>query len=207
MDGCLEIGGGGWMGPGLVAAPSCPLSHPTPHTPTPPTRPMPTPRPHHHDTTTPNHPTNPTNPQEMFAEVSRLYNDLDQGITPISVFFPNLPIPSHFKRNAARKEMVKLFSKVRACVPCVPCVACLHICGNKKDGKKTQPGAPVVEEFGIGPVDSLDRPVGRLVLFFFLRSPSLLFVCLRKHRRPPSSPNNQPKTTPTTTTTIAPQTR
>ena len=43
--------------------------------------------------------------------MSRLYNDLDQGITPISVFFPNLPIPSHFKRDAARKEMVKLFSK------------------------------------------------------------------------------------------------
>jgi sterol 14alpha-demethylase len=51
--------------------------------------------------------------EELFAEVSKLYNDLDQGITPISVFFPNAPIPSHFKRNAARKEMVKLFSKVR----------------------------------------------------------------------------------------------
>ncbi|KAM3572425.1 hypothetical protein VYU27_005554 [Nannochloropsis oceanica] len=50
--------------------------------------------------------------QELFAEVSKLYNDLDQGITPISVFFPNLPIPSHWKRDAARMEMVKLFSKV-----------------------------------------------------------------------------------------------
>ncbi|EWM25289.1 obtusifoliol 14-alpha demethylase [Nannochloropsis gaditana] len=50
--------------------------------------------------------------QELFAEVSKLYNDLDQGITPVSVLFPNLPIPSHWKRDAARKEMVKLFSKV-----------------------------------------------------------------------------------------------
>jgi sterol 14-demethylase len=43
--------------------------------------------------------------------VSKLYNDLDQGIMPISVFFPNAPLPAHFKRNKARKEMVKLFSK------------------------------------------------------------------------------------------------
>jgi len=54
--------------------------------------------------------------EELFAEVSKLYNDLDHGITPISVFFPNLPIPAHFKRNAARKEMVKIFSKVRAVI-------------------------------------------------------------------------------------------
>lgn len=44
-------------------------------------------------------------------QVSKLYNDLDQGIMPISVFFPNAPLPAHFKRNKARKEMVKLFSK------------------------------------------------------------------------------------------------
>lgn len=73
--------------------------------------------------------------QEMFAEVSRLYNDLDQGITPISVFFPNLPIPSHFRRDAARKEMVKLFSKVRPCYyvdmyiyTCVCVALCLPVC-------------------------------------------------------------------------------
>lgn len=46
------------------------------------------------------------------GQVSKLYNDLDQGITPISVFFPHAPLPAHWKRDKARKEMVKLFSKV-----------------------------------------------------------------------------------------------
>jgi len=50
--------------------------------------------------------------ENMFKEVSHLYHDLDQGITPLSVFMPNAPVPSHLKRDAARKEMVKLFSKV-----------------------------------------------------------------------------------------------
>jgi len=50
--------------------------------------------------------------ETMFAEVSRLYHDLDKGITPISFFLPNIPISAHIKRNKARKEMIELFSKV-----------------------------------------------------------------------------------------------
>ncbi|CAM9902103.1 unnamed protein product [Heterosigma akashiwo] len=52
--------------------------------------------------------------ETLFAEVSRLYHDLDKGITPISFFLPNLPIAAHKKRNKARKEMIALFSKVIA---------------------------------------------------------------------------------------------
>lgn len=50
--------------------------------------------------------------ENIFKEVSQLYHDLDQGVTPLTVFFPNLPTPAHRRRNAARKEMVQLFSKV-----------------------------------------------------------------------------------------------
>lgn len=52
--------------------------------------------------------------ENMFEEVAHLYHDLDQGITPISFFLPNAPIPAHAKRNAARKEMCRLFGKVIA---------------------------------------------------------------------------------------------
>ena len=50
--------------------------------------------------------------ETLFKEVSQLYHDLDQGVTPLTVFLPNLPTKAHLKRNAARKEMISLFSKV-----------------------------------------------------------------------------------------------
>lgn len=50
--------------------------------------------------------------EQMMKEVAHLYHDLDQGITPISFFFPGLPIPSHKRRDQARKDMSDLFSKV-----------------------------------------------------------------------------------------------
>ena len=50
--------------------------------------------------------------EKLFKEVSHLYHDLDQGVTPLTVFLPNLPTKAHIKRNIARKEMVSLFGKV-----------------------------------------------------------------------------------------------
>eukprot|EP00002_Diphylleia_rotans_P033394 TRINITY_DN7099_c0_g1_i1.p1 TRINITY_DN7099_c0_g1~~TRINITY_DN7099_c0_g1_i1.p1 ORF type:complete len:494 (-),score=99.23 TRINITY_DN7099_c0_g1_i1:159-1640(-) len=50
--------------------------------------------------------------ENMFDQVASLYHDLEHGITPISVFFPNLPMPAHWRRNRAREEMVRLFSTV-----------------------------------------------------------------------------------------------
>ncbi|GFH57686.1 hypothetical protein CTEN210_14162 [Chaetoceros tenuissimus] len=50
--------------------------------------------------------------EKLFREVSELYHDLDHGLTPLTVFFPNAPTEAHKKRNIARKEMVELFSKV-----------------------------------------------------------------------------------------------
>jgi sterol 14-demethylase len=50
----------------------------------------------------------------LFAEVARIYYDLDKGVTPISFFFPYAPIEAHRRRDAARQEMVEIFSKVIA---------------------------------------------------------------------------------------------
>lgn len=50
--------------------------------------------------------------EDLFLEVSNLYKMLDQGLTPLSVFFPSAPIPQHGKRDRARKEMVKIFSRI-----------------------------------------------------------------------------------------------
>mmetsp|Transcript_2259 Transcript_2259/g.3254 ORF Transcript_2259/g.3254 Transcript_2259/m.3254 type:complete len:484 (+) Transcript_2259:39-1490(+) len=52
--------------------------------------------------------------EKLFKEVSELYHDLDQGLTPLTVFWPNAPTENHRRRDKARKEMVKLFSKVIA---------------------------------------------------------------------------------------------
>eukprot|EP00924_Labyrinthula_sp_SR-Ha-C_P006766 maker-scaffold_29-snap-gene-4.5-mRNA-1 protein AED:0.01 eAED:0.01 QI:124/1/1/1/1/1/2/249/594 len=49
---------------------------------------------------------------ELFKEVSELYEMLDKGLTPLSVFFPWLPISPHRKRDLARKEIGELFSRV-----------------------------------------------------------------------------------------------
>jgi sterol 14-demethylase len=50
--------------------------------------------------------------ENMFAEVSRIYHDLDKGVTPLSFFFPYAPTSAHAMRDSARKEMVRIFSKV-----------------------------------------------------------------------------------------------
>ncbi|GAB5361249.1 hypothetical protein AAMO2058_000697300 [Amorphochlora amoebiformis] len=50
--------------------------------------------------------------ENLFGQVANLYHDLDQGITPLSVFMPNAPTAAHRRRDEARKEMVELFRKV-----------------------------------------------------------------------------------------------
>lgn len=48
----------------------------------------------------------------LFADVANLYHDIDKGVTPLSFFFPYAPTSAHAKRDKARAEMVKIFSKV-----------------------------------------------------------------------------------------------
>ena len=50
--------------------------------------------------------------ENLFEEVSRIYHDLDKGVTPLSFFFPYAPTEAHKLRDNARKEMIAIFSKV-----------------------------------------------------------------------------------------------
>ncbi|CAM6116007.1 unnamed protein product [Calypogeia fissa] len=50
--------------------------------------------------------------EHLFEEVSHHIYDLDQGMQPISVFFPYLPIAAHRKRDKARKRLEEIFSGV-----------------------------------------------------------------------------------------------
>jgi sterol 14alpha-demethylase len=50
--------------------------------------------------------------EKLFEEVAGLFHTLDKGITPLSVFWPHAPVPSHWARDRARKDMVKLLSPV-----------------------------------------------------------------------------------------------
>jgi sterol 14alpha-demethylase len=48
----------------------------------------------------------------LFEKVADIYHRLDEGITPLSFFWPNAPIPAHWERNKARKEMGEIFQKL-----------------------------------------------------------------------------------------------
>jgi len=50
--------------------------------------------------------------EKLYKEVSELYHDMDQGVTPLTVFLPNAPTSAHRKRNRAQKKMTELFGKV-----------------------------------------------------------------------------------------------
>eukprot|EP00752_Nemacystus_decipiens_P012524 g11092.t1 len=50
--------------------------------------------------------------ENLFEDVARLFHDLDEGMTPLSVFVPHAPVPAHFRRDKARKEMITLLSGV-----------------------------------------------------------------------------------------------
>jgi sterol 14-demethylase len=50
----------------------------------------------------------------IFKDIQKLYHDMDHGLTPLTVFWPTAPTTAHKKRDAARQEMIRLFSKVIA---------------------------------------------------------------------------------------------
>lgn len=50
--------------------------------------------------------------EQLFDQVADLLHDLDDGMRPLSVFFPYLPTPYHRKRDAARRELGRIFAKV-----------------------------------------------------------------------------------------------
>ncbi|KAI4373746.1 hypothetical protein MLD38_011831 [Melastoma candidum] len=52
--------------------------------------------------------------EKLFDDVSALFHDLDNGMLPISVIFPYLPIPAHRRRDRARKRLAEIFSTIIA---------------------------------------------------------------------------------------------
>jgi len=50
--------------------------------------------------------------EQLFEQVADLLHDLDDGMRPISVFFPYLPTAFHRRRDAARAELGRIFAKV-----------------------------------------------------------------------------------------------
>lgn len=51
---------------------------------------------------------------QLFDDVSALFHDLDNGMLPISVIFPYLPIPAHRRRDRARKRLAEIFTSIIA---------------------------------------------------------------------------------------------
>ncbi|KAG9446544.1 hypothetical protein H6P81_012672 [Aristolochia fimbriata] len=49
---------------------------------------------------------------KLFDDVSALFHDLDNGMLPISVVFPYLPIPAHRRRDRARKKLAEIFASI-----------------------------------------------------------------------------------------------
>ncbi|XP_030547580.1 obtusifoliol 14-alpha demethylase [Rhodamnia argentea] len=50
--------------------------------------------------------------EKLFDDVSELFHDLDNGMLPISVVFPYLPIPAHRRRDQARKKLSQIFASI-----------------------------------------------------------------------------------------------
>jgi len=50
--------------------------------------------------------------ENLFGDVSRLFNKLDEGISPLSVLAPYAPTPAHRARDKAHKEIIALFSSI-----------------------------------------------------------------------------------------------
>ncbi|ERN06120.1 sterol 14-demethylase [Amborella trichopoda] len=51
---------------------------------------------------------------KLFDDVSSLFHDLDNGMLPISVLFPRLPIPAHLRRDRARQRLAEIFAGIIA---------------------------------------------------------------------------------------------
>ncbi|PRQ39762.1 putative sterol 14-alpha-demethylase [Rosa chinensis] len=49
---------------------------------------------------------------KLFDDVSSLFHELDNGMLPISVIAPYLPIPAHRRRDQARKKLTAIFANI-----------------------------------------------------------------------------------------------
>jgi len=49
---------------------------------------------------------------KVSSDFAALYHDLEGGLNPLAFFYPYAPLPAHWRRDKARKEISALFSKV-----------------------------------------------------------------------------------------------
>lgn len=81
---------------------------------------------------------------KLFDDVSALFHDLDNGMLPISVIFPYLPIPAHRRRDRARKRLAEIFSSIiasrKASGKCESDMLQCFIDSKYKDGRPTTEG-------------------------------------------------------------------
>lgn len=81
---------------------------------------------------------------KLFDDVSALFHDLDNGMQPISVIFPYLPIPAHRKRDKSRKRLAEIFSSIissrKASGKCESDMLQCFIDSKYKDGRGTTEG-------------------------------------------------------------------
>lgn len=50
--------------------------------------------------------------ENMFGEVYHLFREIDEGINPIAIINPHLPLPAFRRRDAARKKIAEVFGGV-----------------------------------------------------------------------------------------------
>eukprot|EP00752_Nemacystus_decipiens_P011637 g10332.t1 len=50
--------------------------------------------------------------EHLFEDVDRILREMGEGLTALSVLWPDAPVPAHRRRDKARKEMVALFSNI-----------------------------------------------------------------------------------------------
>lgn len=81
---------------------------------------------------------------KLFDDVSALFHDLDNGMLPISVLFPYLPIPAHRRRDRARKKLAEIFSNIigsrKSSGKCETDMLQCFIDSKYKDGRGTTEG-------------------------------------------------------------------
>eukprot|EP00752_Nemacystus_decipiens_P011638 g10333.t1 len=102
--------------------------------------------------------------EHLFEDVDRFLREMGEGLTALSVLWPDAPIPAHRRRDKARKEMVALFS---------------NIIGARRSEKKASDDAATVEKTDLlqvlvdmkykdGSVNTDHEIVGMLISLLFV---------------------------------------
>nr|CAD1820427.1 unnamed protein product [Ananas comosus var. bracteatus] len=81
--------------------------------------------------------------EKLFDNVSALFHDLDNGMQPISVIFPYLPIPAHRQRDAPVPALLR--SSPLSSRPAKPLASQKKTCCNASSIRNTKTAVPPVK--------------------------------------------------------------